>query len=246
MEPEAIVAYGHELGILQAVPHPLGTVVRMSEQCAILAAYYRNNVLHAFVLPSLIACAFSSQATMCTEDVQRLASRVYPYIAQELFLRWPEQAVPAEVDRLLATFVELGLLTHDSLRRQWHRPPTGTVQAVQLSVLANSTLQIVERYYLAIALLLQVGPGAVTQDALENRCHLMASRMSLLYELRAPEFFDKALFRQFLDLLRERDVIAVGTDGKLTYGQPLLDVAADARLVLSEQIRHSILQVTHA
>jgi glycerol-3-phosphate O-acyltransferase len=218
----------------------------MPEQNAILAAYYRNNVLHAFALPSLIACAFTSQPTMRTEDVQRLAWRVYPYVAQELFLRWPEEALPAEVDRMLAAFVELGLLTHDPGTDQWHRPPTGTAEAVQLSVLANSTLQAIERYYLAIALLLQVGPGAVTQEALENRCHLMASRMSLLYELRAPEFFDKPLFRQFLDLLRERDVIAVGPDGHLTYGQPLLDVAADARLVLSEQIRHSILQVTHA
>jgi glycerol-3-phosphate O-acyltransferase len=246
MEPAAIVAYGHELGIVETLPHPLGTVVRMPEQCAILAAYYRNNVLHAFALPSLIACAFSSQPTMRTADVQRLAWRVYPYVAQELFLRWPEEALPAEVDRLLATFVELGLLTHDPAGDQWHRPPAGTAEAVQLSVLANSTLQAIERYYLAIALLLQAGPGAVTQEALENRCHLMASRMSLLYELRAPEFFDKPLFRQFLDLLRERDVIAVGPDGNLVYGQPLLEVAADARLVLSEQIRHSILQVTHA
>ena len=30
----------------------------------------------------------------------------------------------------------------------------------------------------------------------------------------------------------------------VTYGDPLLAVAADAQLVLSEQIRHSILQVT--
>jgi hypothetical protein len=33
-------------------------------------------------------------------------------------------------------------------------------------------------------------------------------------------------------------------DEKLLFGDPLLGVAADARLVLSEQIRHSILQVT--
>ena len=36
------------------------------------------------------------------------------------------------------------------------------------------------------------------------------------------------------------------SDGTLSYDQALLDVATDAQLVLSEQIRHSILQVTHA
>jgi len=113
-------------------------------------------------------------------------------------------------------------------------------------VLAQATLQVIERYYLAIALLVQAGPGAITQDALENRCHLMASRMSHLYELRSPEFFDKTLFRQFLDLLRSRNVIALAPGGCLTYDEALPAVANDAQLVLSEQIRHSILQVTHA
>jgi len=113
-------------------------------------------------------------------------------------------------------------------------------------VLAQATIQTLERYYLAIALLLQAGSGSITQEALEQRCHLMAQRMSVLYALNSPEFFDKALFREFLDLLRARNVIRTAASGCLSYDQALLDVAADAQLVLSEQIRHSILQVTHA
>ena len=72
----------------------------------------------------------------------------------------------------------------------------------------------------------------------------MAQRMSVLYGLNSPEFFDKSLFRSFIDLLRRRNVIQASEDSKLTFGEPLLGVAADAQLVLSEQIRHSILQVT--
>ena len=36
----------------------------------------------------------------------------------------------------------------------WRRPITGSAEAVRLSVLAQATIQIIERYYLAIALLL--------------------------------------------------------------------------------------------
>jgi glycerol-3-phosphate O-acyltransferase len=72
----------------------------------------------------------------------------------------------------------------------------------------------------------------------------MAQRMSVLYALNSPEFFDKSLFRNFFDLLRRRNVIHVSDDSRLSFGEPLLAVAADAQLVLSEQIRHSILQVT--
>jgi len=84
----------------------------------------------------------------------------------------------------------------------------------------------------------------ITQEDLEERCHLMAQRMSVLYGLNSPEFFDKTLFRDYLGLLRRRNVIQASDDGKLTFGGPLMAVAADAQLVLSEQIRHSILQVT--
>ena len=35
----------------------------------------------------------------------------------------------------------------------------------------------------------------------------MAQRMSLLYELNSPEFFDKTLFKNFIDLLRARNVL---------------------------------------
>ena len=67
-----------------------GDIMRMSDESAVLATYYRNNILHLFAMPSLIACCFIGNARMRTEDIQRLVWRVYPYIRAELFLRWPE------------------------------------------------------------------------------------------------------------------------------------------------------------
>ena len=81
---------------------------------------------------------------------------------------------------------------------------------------------------------------------LEERCHLMAQRMSLVYGFDSPEFFDRSLFENFIDLLRERGVVATSSAGKLEFGEVLTRVAQDAQLVLNEEIRHSILQVTHA
>jgi glycerol-3-phosphate O-acyltransferase len=68
--------------------------------------------------------------------------------------------------------------------------------------------------------------------------------MSVLYGLDSPEFFDKSLFRNFIELLRRRQVITAAEDRTISFGEPLLGVATDAQLVLSEQLRHDILQVT--
>ncbi len=238
------VRYAEAMGMLERQRHALGDIMHMKAEDAVLATYYRNNILHLFAMPSLLACCFLSNAAMRTDDIHRLVWRVYPYIAAELYLRWDEAAVSTVADELLDTMARLNLLRTNADRSEWQRPASTSLEAIQLSLLAQATIQIAERYYLAVALLLQSGSGSITQDALEERCHLMAQRMSVLYGLNSPEFFDKSLFRSFIDLLRRRNVIQASEDSKLSFGEPLLGVAADAQLVLSEQIRHSILQVT--
>ena len=239
-----MMRYAESMGMLERQPHPLGDILRMTAERAILATYYRNNVLHLFAIPSLLACCFLSNARMRTVDLKRMVWRVYPYIKAELAMRWSEEEIGGVVDRLLEAMARLNLLDGNEDLSEWRRPPPTSVEALQLSLLAEATIQTIERYYLVVALLLQAGSGTIGQEALEERCHLTAQRMSVLYGLNSPEFFDKALFRHFIELLRRRNVIAAGEDGTIKFGEPLLGVAADAQLVLSEQLRHDILQVT--
>lgn len=241
-----ILDYGMALGLVTRQPHPLGDLVRMSNASAVLATYFRNNVLHLFAMPSLVACVFVSNARVSTADIQRLAWRIYPYIASELFLRWSEDEVAGVVESVLRCFEQHGLVTPAPEASAWQRPEPTSAQAAQLSLLAQATIQTIERYYLAIAQLMRAGSGQITQSALEERCRLTAQRIAMLYGLESPEFFDRSMFANFIDLLRARAVIRVGAEGRLEYDEVLERVAADAQYVLSEQLRHSILQVTHA
>src|SRR5579875_175385 len=241
-----IIAYGESMGVVSRRAHSLGDLVQMSDESAVLAAYYRNNVLHLVAMPSLVACVFLGNAAMRREDIHRLAGRIYPYIASELNLRWREDEARAVVDSVLDALGRYGLIERAAEEDLWRRPRPTSAEAMQLSLLAQSTLQTIERYYLTIALLLKAGSGTITQATLEERCHLMAERMSLVYGFHSPEFFDRSLFENFIDLLRERGVVSTSAAGKLEFGEVLAQVAEDAQLVLNEEIRHSILQVTHA
>jgi glycerol-3-phosphate O-acyltransferase len=240
-----MIRYGESLRVVVRQPHPLGDLVRMSDENAVLATYFRNNVLHLFAMPSLIACAFISNQAVRTGDIQRLVWRIYPYIASELFLKWTEEELPQVVEAVLHALAALGLLAPNADATEWRRPPPDSPHAAQLSLLAQATIQTIERYYLAISVLLNQGSGRMTQRALEELCELNAQRMTMLYGFNSPEFFDKALFTGFIDLLRERGVIRVGDGGRLEFDDALGRVAVDAQYVLSEQIRHSILQAAH-
>jgi glycerol-3-phosphate O-acyltransferase len=241
-----MLAYGESMKIVSREAHPLGDIVRMSDESAVLATYYRNNVLHLFAMPSLVACAFVSNATMRTDDIQRLAWRIYPYIAAELFLRWTESELSRVVTDVLICLEQQGLIESNTDATEWRRPAPTSEKAMQLSLVAQATIQTIERYYLAIAILVKAGSGQITQVALEERCQLTAQRMAMLYGLNSPEFFDRTMFEHFIDLLRSRGVVRLSSGGKLEFDDVLMRVAADAQFVLSEQIRHSILQVTHS
>jgi glycerol-3-phosphate O-acyltransferase len=220
-------------------------MVQLEPKHAAAMPYYRNNVLHLVALPSLLACCFLSNPQVSAADLQRLAWRIYPYISEELFLRWEEAEIPRVVDAQLAAMEQAGLLRTDASRAVWQAPPAAVPEAMQLSLLAQPMLLTIERYYLAIALLRRAGSGTVTQSELETRCQQMAGRMLKLYGFHSPEFYDRSLFEGFLALLRRRGVLRADAEGRLVFDEVLDRVADDAQLVLSEQLRHSILQVVH-
>jgi glycerol-3-phosphate O-acyltransferase len=240
-----MIDYGIALQQVFREAHALGDIVRMSEAAAVLATYFRNNILHLFALPSLIACVFVSNARVAASDLARLAGRIYPYIAAELFLRWDEAQLPQAIEASLAAMAAHGLIEPDPAVAGWTRAAPTSAQAMQLSLLAQATVQTIERYYMVVAQLVQAGSGALDQATLEERCQLTAQRMTLLYGLNSPEFFDPAMFENFIGLLRERGVIRNGAGGRLEFDAVLSGVAQDAQYVLSEQLRHSILQIMH-
>ena len=241
-----MIDYGIALKQIFREAHSLGDIVRMSESAAVLATYFRNNTLHLFALPSLIACVFVSNAQVSSWDIRRLAGRIYPYIAAELFLRWDEKELPQVIETVLAAMAAHGLIESEPAVDGWTRAAPASAQAMQLSLLAQATVQTIERYYMVVAQLVQAGSGAIDQVMLEERCQLTAQRMTLLYGLNSPEFFDPAMFANFIALLRTRGVIRAGADDKLEFDAVLINVAQDAQFVLSEQLRHSILQIMHA
>jgi glycerol-3-phosphate O-acyltransferase len=244
LEPAAIVDYGLRLQMITVETHRAGEFVRMSPEHAALATYYRNNVLHLVALPSLVACCFLANAELRSSEIQRFARRIYPYIAAELSLRWREEEVPEVISAVLAALAQCGLLEAAG-PDSWRRPAPSSGAAVELSLLAQATVQTLERYYLAIALLVRAGSGTITQKMLEERCQLMAQRMTLLYGFNSPEFFDRALFGSFITLLRSRAVLRLDANACLAFDAVLVEVARDAEIVLSEQLRHSILQVMY-
>jgi glycerol-3-phosphate O-acyltransferase len=211
---------------------------------AVLLSYFRNNVLHLTAVAAWVACCFLNNRRMSRASVIRLGRIIYPFIQGELFLPWDTEGFATQLQATIDFFVRRGLLEAVGEGRLLERGPGQDDAAYQLRVIARSLIQAFERYYIAIAALVKNGPHTITASELENVCTLTAQRLSLLSEPLAPEFFDKALFRGFIQKLRERRIVWTDANGKLDYDSALEDMVRDARVILAREMRHSILKIT--
>lgn len=236
------IHYAEQMGLAQRCKHPMGDIILIEGTNATLMTYYRNNIQHLFALPALIACLFQNNATLKRERIVSLSLSLYPYIRSELFLRWDDQQAQKVIECTIDEMMAQGLLAQDG--DIISRPATGSEQAVRLRTLSRFIIQTLERYYISIAVLRAQGSGQLTPKELEERSSMMAQRMSVLFGLNAPEFFDKTLFREFISNLMKEAILSIDPAGKLVYSAGLEAVMEDARLVLNLELRQAILQVT--
>ena len=244
--PAQIVAHGEEIGTLLRTAHPLGDVLSVGDEDAVLLSYFRNNVLHLFTAPSWIAVCFLNNRRMARAQLHRLGRSLYPFLQAELFLPWDEDGFAARIDSTIDVLIREGLLQQVSeddggiLQRNAGQ----TDEVFRLRALGHSLQQAFERYYIAISVLVKNGSGTLSAGELETLCQLAAQRLSLLYANTAPEFFDKSLFRGFIQKLRELKLVWADGNGKLAFDERLNAWAKDARVVLGRELRHTIEKVS--
>ena len=221
---------------------PLGDIISVDETQAVMLTYYRNNIIHAFAIPSMLACLFINNAKMKRVDVLQFSKTIYPYLKAELFLHWSEDEVPAVIEQWIDLCVNKGYLQIED--GYLIRPSVSSNNFIMLSVLSELVIQILERYYIAIALLQRSGSGTLNKEDVVKNCSLMAQRLSILHGLNAPEFFDKALFRNLIDELLERNVLSLDEQDNILFSDKIENIANDAKILLNADLRRSILQVT--
>jgi glycerol-3-phosphate O-acyltransferase len=242
--PDAIIRHGEDLQVISRSSHPMGDVIHMTEHTAVLMTYFRNNILHLLAVPSSVACCFIQGRELEHAELQRLIRLIYPFMRKELCLKWDYADIDDVTTQAIEALLEHELLSRGSNKKMLIRPRSGSAKAYQLLMLGQSMVPMLQRFYLAIAILVHHGSGRLSRSDLESLCQQSAERLSMIYGLHSPDFFNKTLFHDYIKKLQDLDILRRNADGKLEFDDSITSIGADARLVLGEEIRHSILSLT--
>jgi glycerol-3-phosphate O-acyltransferase len=243
---DKIIEHGEKLEVISRSAHPMGEVIHMTERTAVLMTYFRNNILHLLAVPASVACCFIQGRQLAHEELQRLIRLIYPFMKRELSMKWNQDEIDDVTTEAIKSLIDLEILSYSSDKKTLVRPPAGSAKAFQLLMLGQSMVPMLQRFYLAIAILVSNGSGVLTRSRLEVMCEQSAERLSMIYGLHSPDFFNRSLFQDFIRTLQELDVLRRNADGLIEFDDDLTNIGADARLVLGEEIRHSILSLTVA
>lgn len=238
-----IVAYGLKLKLIKRVQHVLGDIIAIEDNQAVLLTYFRNNILHAFVLPSLVASLVEHNGKIHKNDLSNVIRTLYPFLKAELFMKWQAADLQPQIDSYIDALVKIGLIFQDH-EDNLFSPTPNSEEHQKLVTLAMPVKQSLERYYMTLALITQRGSGNISTRQVEELSHLLGQRLSVLYEFNSPEFFDKALFQSFIKVLTQQNYIRNNDQGFIEYDDNFSEMAAGAQLVLDETTLQMLQHIT--
>ena len=241
MSPQQIIDYGIKLKLIERIPHILGDIIQIAGKQAALLSYFRNNILHVFILLSFLAALVARNGRIERSRLDNIAMQLYPFLQSELFLYYPAHGLADTLNKKVDSLIAHGLIVElgDGMLSV---PEANSRCYQQLQVLATPVEQSLERYFMTLALLAQQGSGNLTENEVVDLCHLLGQRLSVLYADDIPDFFDRALFTSFLGALTRLDYLQKDAEtGILTFDQRINDIAHHAKYVL----RPEMMQILH-
>jgi glycerol-3-phosphate O-acyltransferase len=242
--PRAAVDWAIPIVRAVPVPHAWGDLYALADRDAVLLTYARNNLQHLFALPSLIANFFRTRGALPEELVLTGCRALYPFLRTEFFVRWEAAEAEQVARETLDVMLNLGLLGRRA--DGWlTRPEVTAAEFSTLSMLGRVMGETLERYCMTTWLLAHEHRSntSLARGKFEEDCRLLAERMAVLTGRDSPEFFDKTLFRGYLDTLIDVGLVSVGEDQKLVMDERIGKIAERSLELLSDESRQTLLQL---
>lgn len=226
-----LVSHGLELKKIKIESDSLGDIISIDDSIAITMTYYRNNIIHLMVVPSLIAACLLRKEQCTRDDVLSFVSDFYPLLKAELFMGIEDPV--AYTHSILDIFVAQGLVAENGYFNV-------VDHKVNKLLLLSGTIDETMQRYAILFNLLAVKPNMERSD-LERDSHRLAQRLGALHGITAPEFYDKKLYATLSVKLKEL--------GHLMDSEGCSDIKRikdRANLLLRSSVRQTIVDSVNA
>ncbi|MEZ9567040.1 glycerol-3-phosphate 1-O-acyltransferase PlsB [Vibrio artabrorum] len=197
---EDLVKHAESLNKFLIESDSMGDIISLDRHQSILMTYYRNNIIHLFALPSLIAQMTIRQRGLSIDAIQENVAAIYPFLKKELFLSYDEDKLENVVSNIIEELVNQGMLVVSD-----NEVTINQSNSQALMLLGRTISETLQRYSIALNLLAE-NPELDKSD-LEQKSQDIAQRLGRLQGINAPEFFDKGVFASMFATLKQQQYL---------------------------------------
>ncbi|OUL59759.1 glycerol-3-phosphate 1-O-acyltransferase PlsB [Pseudoalteromonas ulvae] len=230
-----LLTHAIKLSKVTLVSDPLGEIVEIAENEKVLLNYYRNNIIHLFAVPSLLASHILRSRHTDLQSCIDLTKKLYPLFAAEWFM---QELKDNYIERILSHFEKQHLIEIDSQGNISLNSDSKSY--FKLSLLAKVLDCTMQRYAVVIGVLAR--EKQIDRANLELKSQSHASRLSKLHDIKTPEFYDKKVLSSFISTLKDLSLITVDDQGLLGTSEQLALLDKTIRTLINPQILVSIEQ----
>lgn len=209
-----------------------GKLIRPKPDSAIYLTYYRNNILHLFALPGLIMATVFANKGAEKNAILQLTAALYPLLQKELYIYMTQDQALAYTADLINAMKDIGLLQQ---RGRKLMPPEAQHPEFHSAWLLSRCMQETFQRY-AVVLTIIEKEQVISRNALEKTSKDVAERLSALYGMSSPEFYDKNVLSAFISALRDNHWLDSTADGSLKFSEESAALRKDVMALVWQEI----------
>jgi len=178
---------------------------------AVALTYYRNNIIHLFALPSLIAALVFAKNGCEKTYILSTVKTIYPLLHSELFIYFTLEEALEYTEKCINQLKYQGLLLQSGRKIV---PPSASAPQFHSAWLLSRVMQDTWQRYAVVLTVLASNKG-ISRGELERESRKVAERLSSLYGVSSPEFSDKNVFATLVNGLRDHQLLESDQNGAL-------------------------------
>jgi len=200
-----------------------GIIISLDESDALEMRYYRNNILHTYVLHALLCRVLECNSNISTSAVIEQIQPLLSLIKSELFLWGSAQEMAVNIEASLNVLAELNIAEQSE---------SGTLALLEVNnqrsksrLLAECIDETIQRLAIICSLIYRLSP--IDKATFEDNVVSIAKRLCVLNSISAPEFIDKKAQSLLIGTMQKLGYIGLDDDGKLVPTdtlEPLKDI----------------------
>ncbi|WP_448565860.1 glycerol-3-phosphate 1-O-acyltransferase PlsB [Thalassotalea ganghwensis] len=194
-----------------------GEIISLSASAALEMRYYRNNILHTYILPALICRMFERHAKINIDTLKRDCWQVFNVLKNDLFFWQDQEQFNLQIVQVLEALEQLGAVKQTkagfwSLRAEQEAK-------TQINILAECADESLQRLMIICSLVKRLEP--ISKSDLEDKVVSIAKRLSVINNINAPEFVDKKSQSALIQTMKNQQLIGIDEHSKLISNSTL-------------------------